>query len=195
MAVSTNGHDAAVGKATHALMEAATGPCVKQIEKCQTNNLTACVAATDLCNLGLLEPCAPTPAPCRRPCAPHAASVHACPALLPRYTLTGMNPYDMRVKCAVPPLCYDFSNVGVYLDRPEVKAALGVDAKRKCGRPCRSPALAPPRCRGPPTLQQPRAARALPLARSPARARPLLWQGGPTATTRLRSSSSCRAIG
>merc|ERR1711939_223434 len=41
------------------------------------------------------------------------------------------NPYDMRIKCAVPPLCYDFSNVGVYLARPEVKQALGVDPKRK----------------------------------------------------------------
>ena len=37
-----------------------------------------------------------------------------------------MNPYDMRVKCAKPPLCYDFSNVATYLARPEVQAALGV---------------------------------------------------------------------
>ena len=31
-----------------------------------------------------------------------------------------MNPYDMRVKCAKPPLCYDFSNVATYLAKPEV---------------------------------------------------------------------------
>ena len=31
----------------------------------------------------------------------------------------------------MPPLCYDFSNVGVYLARPEVQAALGVDGKHK----------------------------------------------------------------
>jgi len=37
-----------------------------------------------------------------------------------------MNPYDMRVKCAKPPLCYDFSNVATYLARPEVQAKLGV---------------------------------------------------------------------
>mmetsp|Transcript_2139 Transcript_2139/g.5280 ORF Transcript_2139/g.5280 Transcript_2139/m.5280 type:complete len:170 (-) Transcript_2139:384-893(-) len=37
-----------------------------------------------------------------------------------------MNPYDMRVKCAKPPLCYDFSNVASYLARPEVQAKLGV---------------------------------------------------------------------
>ena len=28
--------------------------------------------------------------------------------------------YDMREKCEVPPLCYDFSQVGTYLKRPEV---------------------------------------------------------------------------
>ena len=32
----------------------------------------------------------------------------------------------MRVKCAVPPLCYDFSNVGVYLAREDVQKTLGV---------------------------------------------------------------------
>merc|ERR550537_1421138 len=41
-----------------------------------------------------------------------------------------MNPYDMRVKCAKPPLCYDFSNVKTFLDQPEVKAAIGVPANR-----------------------------------------------------------------
>jgi len=41
------------------------------------------------------------------------------------YTLTGMNPYDMREKCAVPPLCYDFSNVQKYLQRDDVRRALG----------------------------------------------------------------------
>eukprot|EP00967_Tisochrysis_lutea_P023080 scaffold26384_cov36-Tisochrysis_lutea.AAC.8 len=32
-----------------------------------------------------------------------------------------LNPYDMREKCAKPPLCYDFSNVATYLSRPEVR--------------------------------------------------------------------------
>ena len=82
MAVSTNGHKAAVSTATHALMEAAVPACVKLIKACQTN-VTACLIATDLCNIGEMIP----------------------------YTASGMNPYDMRIKCAVPPLCYDFSNV------------------------------------------------------------------------------------
>ena len=33
---------------------------------------------------------------------------------------TGLNPYDMREKCKVPPLCYDFSNVATYLKRKDV---------------------------------------------------------------------------
>lgn len=93
MAISTNGHKAAVSTAVYDAMKAAVGPCVKLITACQTN-MSACILAIDLCNIGELIP----------------------------YTATGMNPYDMRVKCAVPPLCYDFSNVGVYLDRPDVRA-------------------------------------------------------------------------
>ena len=102
MAISTNDHKAAISKVEYDLMKAATGPCVAAIKACQ-NNTATCLIATDLCNLGLLIP----------------------------YQLTGLNPYDMREQCAVPPLCYDFSNVGTYLERPEVKAALGVDPKRK----------------------------------------------------------------
>ena len=56
--------------------------------------------------------------------------------------MSGMNPYDMRVKCAVPPLCYDFSSVGTSLARPEVKAALGVDPKRRWSDCNRAVALA-----------------------------------------------------
>ena len=108
MAVSTNHHQPAVSKITHGLMEVATPPCIAAIKACQGGggiavNVTACLLATDLCNIGLMLP----------------------------YQASGMNPYDMRIKCAVPPLCYDFSNVGVYLARPEVKQALGVDPKRK----------------------------------------------------------------
>jgi len=95
--VSTNGHKAAVSPVVHAAMQAATGPCVKMIDACQTN-FSACIVASDICNLGLLIP----------------------------YTASGMNPYDMRIKCAKPPLCYDFSNVGKYLALPSVQAALGV---------------------------------------------------------------------
>ena len=101
MAASTNDHNA-LSNSTVAGMEKATPGCVKQIQACQTGGAAACLAATEACNLGLLIP----------------------------YTLTGMNPYDMRIKCAKPPLCYDFSYVGTYLKRPEVLAAIGVDGSK-----------------------------------------------------------------
>jgi len=101
MIISTNNHKAAVGKVEHAAMEAATPACIAAIEACDKVQ-ASCIVAIEACNLGLLIP----------------------------YTLTGMNPYDMRIKCAKPPLCYDFSNVATYLDRPEVRAALGVGTRK-----------------------------------------------------------------
>ena len=74
MAISTNHHKPAVSNLTHGLMVAATAPCIAAIEACKASR-AACLVATDACNLGLLIP----------------------------YTLTGMNPYDMRIKCAKPP--------------------------------------------------------------------------------------------
>jgi cathepsin A (carboxypeptidase C) len=102
MAISTNDHKPAVSNVTHAAMEAATGPCIAAIAGCQAHVPGACIGATDICNAGLLIP----------------------------YTLTGMNPYDMRVKCAVPPLCYDFSNVAKYLARTDVRQQLGVGTRK-----------------------------------------------------------------
>lgn len=97
MAISTNDHKAAVNEVEYLAMKAATGPCVEGIKQCQTN-VTACLTATDVCNLGLVEP----------------------------YALSGRNVYDMRIPCEVPPLCYNFSNHAVFLARPDVQAALGV---------------------------------------------------------------------
>ena len=102
MAASTNDHTPVVNKTGYALMKAAVPLCTAAIAKCDAGNATACLTATDICNLALLEP----------------------------YQLTGRNVYDMRIPCEVPPLCYDFSNVGVYLKRPEVVAALGVDGHK-----------------------------------------------------------------
>lgn len=42
------------------------------------------------------------------------------------YEASGKNPYDMRIKCEVRPLCYDFSNVQTYLNNASVQEALGV---------------------------------------------------------------------
>jgi len=97
MAISTNDHSAAVNKYEYWLMKAVVLPCTELIKVCNRGNITGCVSATDVCNMGLLMP----------------------------YELTGLNPYDMREKCKVPPLCYDFSMVKKYLDTDSVKQQLG----------------------------------------------------------------------
>jgi len=102
MAISTNDHPAAVSEPEYLLMKAAVAPCVALITRCNNGNYTACVTATDLCNMGLLMP----------------------------YELTGLNPYDMREKCKVPPLCYDFNNVQTYLDMDSVKEQLGTQGHK-----------------------------------------------------------------
>jgi cathepsin A (carboxypeptidase C) len=51
-------------------------------------------------------------------------------ALTSPYQATGLNPYDIRIKCEKPPLCYDFSNVQKWLNLKATKEALGVDLKK-----------------------------------------------------------------
>merc|ERR1712232_1118703 len=45
------------------------------------------------------------------------------------YQMTGFNPYDMRIKCEKPPLCYDFSSVSTFLNAPDTQKQLGVTKK------------------------------------------------------------------
>merc|ERR1712216_638267 len=42
------------------------------------------------------------------------------------YSQTGYNPYDMRIKCEKPPLCYDFDSVATFLNNPYNQKLLGV---------------------------------------------------------------------
>eukprot|EP00667_Euglena_gracilis_P008402 EG_transcript_8513 len=83
------------------LMKAALIPCVSLIQLCNAGGPNAssyCTAAYVTCNYGEIVP----------------------------YQATGMNPYDMRIKCENGPLCYDFSNVDRFLNSKEVQAELGV---------------------------------------------------------------------
>jgi len=41
-------------------------------------------------------------------------------------TITGVNPYDLRVQCGPEPLCYNFTNVGIWLNNKTVQNELGV---------------------------------------------------------------------
>lgn len=46
-------------------------------------------------------------------------------------TVSGLNPYDIRSPCKVPPLCYDMSAVDKFMTRSDVKTALGVNPDQK----------------------------------------------------------------
>jgi len=86
---------------THGAMKLAAGPCVKKIHACNNGDANACSSAFAMCNYAETVP----------------------------YQLTGYNPYDMRIKCKVPPLCYDFSNVEKFLNDKETQSQLGVSKK------------------------------------------------------------------
>jgi cathepsin A (carboxypeptidase C) len=79
-------------------MTAAIPQCIKYISQCNKGSGSACQIAQEYCNNAEMGP----------------------------YEETGMNPYDIRIKCAVPPLCYDFSNVATYLNSASVQQQLGV---------------------------------------------------------------------
>lgn len=109
MAFNSTTAPARVSKLTYKLMQMATKPCAAMIKKCNDGTgSSACLAAYEFCNEALVSP----------------------------YTSSGYNVYDMRIKCKVPGLCYDFSNVQKYLDRPDVLETLGVKGIRwqSCAR-------------------------------------------------------------
>jgi len=86
-------------------MKAIVPKCTSLIHQCNKGDgmvsKFACQTAFLVCNAGLTSP----------------------------YQATGLNPYDIRKKCEVPPLCYDFSYVKKFMNSGETKAALGVDSK------------------------------------------------------------------
>lgn len=88
----------------YAAMKVATPACQAAIAACNLmpHNETAtpvppCLAALETCNLALIIP----------------------------YQASGKNPYDMRIKCEHGRLCYDFDNIGKYLNMESVKTQLG----------------------------------------------------------------------
>eukprot|EP00927_Polykrikos_kofoidii_P069009 TRINITY_DN6439_c0_g1_i1.p1 TRINITY_DN6439_c0_g1~~TRINITY_DN6439_c0_g1_i1.p1 ORF type:complete len:505 (+),score=77.40 TRINITY_DN6439_c0_g1_i1:90-1517(+) len=84
---------------TQFAMQQAEKHCVKEINACnEGNQSSACTSAYGFCNKGLLLP----------------------------YQLTGYNTYDMRIKCAKPPLCYDFDSVETFLNSDDTQKQLGV---------------------------------------------------------------------
>ena len=106
MAASTNGHTPAVNATLHEAMKLAVPECQRLIRACNdvstkapgVNATYECIQAMDFCNIALVEP----------------------------FQLSGKNVYDMRIQCAVKPLCYDFSNVKTFLGQDSVRAELGI---------------------------------------------------------------------
>ena len=92
-----------VDEDTYNAMNEVVPKCTALIKKCNEGESTidnfACQTAFLICNAGLTSP----------------------------YQMTGLNPYDIREKCAKPPLCYDFSNVDKWLNLESTKQALNVD--------------------------------------------------------------------
>merc|ERR1712166_535757 len=87
----------AINLLEYKLMKWAVPSCVKSIQKCQ-NDTSACPGSQKGCGLKLTTP----------------------------YQLSGLNPYDVRIKCQVPGLCYDFSAETSWLGLPATRSALGV---------------------------------------------------------------------
>jgi len=91
-----------VSEDTYNAMKGAVDKCVSLIEECNKGdslvNKFACQTAFVACNLSETSP----------------------------YQMTGLNPYDIRLKCGDNPLCYDFSNVEKWLNLDSTKEALHI---------------------------------------------------------------------
>ncbi|CAD7957558.1 unnamed protein product [Amoebophrya sp. A120] len=86
---------------TQAIMKGGVTPCVQAIQSCNSGSTAGCMGAFLVCNYAETVP----------------------------YQFTGMNVYDMRIKCEVPPLCYDFSQVTTFLNDKDVQEKLGAKGK------------------------------------------------------------------
>jgi len=100
-----------VSNASLAMMEGAVGTCQLLIAACAQSSVlgwVACINAYTICNMAEIEP----------------------------VDFTGVNLYDVREPCQVPPLCYDFSLLPKYINQPSIRAALGVGSRewQDCNR-------------------------------------------------------------
>eukprot|EP00924_Labyrinthula_sp_SR-Ha-C_P000894 augustus_masked-scaffold_7-processed-gene-7.41-mRNA-1 protein AED:0.01 eAED:0.01 QI:0/-1/0/1/-1/1/1/0/452 len=113
MITSSNSHKAPYEKdgVVYKLMKAAIFPCVKLIQACDSNNILSepsCIAAEDVCNGAFMLP----------------------------YQQTGLNVYDMRLKCEKPPLCNDYTNLEIFLHNPDILKEIGVDPEKVTWEEC-----------------------------------------------------------
>ena len=90
----------AISTTQYNAMVAEQPKCISMIAACQ-NDTSKCTAAQAECNNAQLGP----------------------------YEESGLNPYDVREKCKVKPLCYDFSAPTDWLNLPATRKALGITSK------------------------------------------------------------------
>jgi len=89
-----------ISKTDYETMESQIPDCINMIKECQ-NETNTCGEAQASCNNDMIGP----------------------------YEASGLNPYDVRIKCEVPGLCYDFSAPTAWLDQASTRKALGVTSK------------------------------------------------------------------
>jgi len=96
----------------YAEMKAAVPKCQALIKKCNDGdsfiNKFACQTAFIVCNTAETSP----------------------------YQLTGLNPYDIRKKCDIKPLCYDFSYIEKFLNLDSTREALHVTDESSAWTSC-----------------------------------------------------------
>jgi cathepsin A (carboxypeptidase C) len=124
-----------VPQAGIASMKAAVPQCTKLIQECQ-DEISDCGEAQSFCNNAMFGPYEQTglnpygeQLVSARSFADHAlcssaSSCHACPLYRCCWFWCAA---DIRIPCAVPPLCYDFSDISTFLNKPETQKAIGVD--------------------------------------------------------------------
>jgi cathepsin A (carboxypeptidase C) len=100
MAVNNTYGVKAISDSAYSEMKSELAECIPLIEKCQ-NDTESCSQAQSTCNQAQLGP----------------------------YEQSGLNPYDVREKCKVKPLCYDFSAPSDWLNLPATRKALNVTSK------------------------------------------------------------------
>jgi cathepsin A (carboxypeptidase C) len=101
MAYNSSSNPGAVSAEVYQQMKQAVPTCVALIALCNVVGGMSCDSALDFCGRSLILP----------------------------VELAGWNQYDIRIKCAKPPLCYDFANIGAFLNRADIRAKLGVPTK------------------------------------------------------------------
>lgn len=95
-------HEGLISDEQFKLMQLALPVCENLIKQCKKSILgtIACDFALEVCNVSQVAP----------------------------YSSTGLNNYDIRIKCDKPPLCYDFSEVENLLNSATVQEKLNVKA-------------------------------------------------------------------